>query len=611
MYLEDMLLRLSQFRNHCYRDISDNDSDLRFKTVDCSCITWLDYSWDARCFEDQADAEGSFEMTIRIYNVLTRKKETFSPLIDGEVSIYVCGITVYGRCHVGHLRCYLAFDTILRYLVHRGYDLKYVRNFTDIDDKIIKRAQEIIEGPDGEWKSGAAYELFGDAQWEERLAEDREISSRAEGSSRHLAEIVSDYFIDVFRNDDFGPFDLLEPMEEPRVSEHIPQVVALIEKIIERGFAYEMEGDVYFDVPAYHDATGIYGVLSGRDYTQLVEGARVAPTDKKRSGPDFALWKSAGPGEPAWDSPWGKGRPGWHIECSAMSVDKLGQPFDIHGGGKDLVFPHHENEIAQSEAATGDKFCNTWMHNGFVTVDGVKMSKSLGNFISIKDALETAPPEVWRLLVLGTHYANPIDFSRTREAEGEVSGTVRGTIDIAFDRLEYFYETLKRAADLVQGQEVAGKVDNFEKIAKISVLEQFTEAMDDDFNTARGLAAIGEGMRLVNELADMKAKKVKKLEGGRPTWLGAIHKVASELLEVCRVLGLCTRDPEEALGQLRDFAVESRGLDQSVIEKKIAERITARADKDWARSDALRDELVEMSVELRDSPSGTEWKVVR
>ncbi|MCP4678832.1 MAG: cysteine--tRNA ligase [Deltaproteobacteria bacterium] len=550
-------------------------------------------------------------MTIRVYNVLTGKKETFSPLVDGEVSIYVCGITVYGRCHVGHLRCYLAFDTILRYLTHRGYNLKYVRNFTDIDDKIIKRAQEIVEGPDGEWKAGAAYELYDEVQWEERLAEDREILNRAEGTSRHLAEIVSDYFIDVFRADDFGPFNLLEPMEEPRVSEHIPQVVELIEKIIERGFAYEVEGDVYFDVPAYHDATGAYGVLSGRDYTQLVDGARVAPTDKKRSGPDFALWKSAAPGEPAWNSPWGPGRPGWHIECSAMSVDKLGQPFDIHGGGKDLVFPHHENEIAQSEAATGDRFCNTWMHNGFVTVDGVKMSKSLGNFISIKDALETAPPEVWRLLVLGTHYANPIDFSRTREANGEESGTVRGTIDIAFDRLEYFYETLKRASDIVQDQEVDVDVDGVQEIVKVSVLEQFTEAMDDDFNTARALAAIGEGMRFVNELADMKAKKKKKLQGGRPAWIAAINKVVSEISEACGVLGLCARDPAKALGQLRDFAVEARGLDREAIEKKIAERDAARADKDWARSDVLRDELKEMSVELRDSPTGTEWKVVR
>jgi cysteinyl-tRNA synthetase len=316
-------------------------------------------------------------MTIQIDNVLTGKKGPFEPVEPDQVRIYVCGVTVYGRCHVGHLRCYLSFDAILRYFRYRGFEVRYVRNFTDIDDKIIARAREIEQGPDGEWRSGDAYTAYDSCQWDERLAEDQRILERAKGSDRHLAEVVSDHFIDVFRKEDFGPFDLLEPESEPRVSEHIPAVIALIEKIVERGFAYEVEGDVYFDVPAYHEATGAYGKLSGRDYTQLVEGARVAPSERKRSAPDFALWKRSGEGEPSWPSPWGDGRPGWHIECSAMSAAKLGQPFDIHGGGKDLIFPHHENEIAQSEAATGKPFCNVWMHNGFVTVDGVKMSKSL------------------------------------------------------------------------------------------------------------------------------------------------------------------------------------------------------------------------------------------
>lgn len=551
-------------------------------------------------------------MAIQIHNVLSGNKEVFSPLNEGEIRMYVCGVTVYGRSHVGHLRCYLSFDAIIRYMRYRGYDVKYVRNFTDIDDKIIARAKEIEAGRDGDWRSGEAYENYDENQWQERFEEDEKILTKAASQEgKHLAQVVSGHFIDVFTEEDFGPFNLLAPVEEPRVSDHIPEVVSLIERIIARGFAYEVDGEVYFNVPEYHDATGSYGKLSGRDYTQMMEGARVRPTDKKRSGPDFALWKGAAPGEPVWDSPWGPGRPGWHIECSAMSVDKLGQPFDIHGGGKDLIFPHHENEIAQSEAATGEPFCNTWMHNGFVTVDGVKMSKSLGNFITIKDAMELAPPEVWRLLMLGTHYANPIDLSRTREVSSGTTETVRGTIDIAFDRVEYFYETLKRAEDLIQGADIADSAVAVDALKKVAVSKSFVKVMDDDFNTAKALADIGEGMRVVNELADMKAKKIKKLEGGRPAWLATIRELAAELGEALGVLGLCTMVPNEALGQLRDFSVAKLGLDTALIEAKIVEREDARKAKDWARSDSVRDELVEMGVELRDSPTGTTWKVVR
>jgi len=358
-------------------------------------------------------------MVLKINNVLSGKKEEFKPVEEDKVNIYVCGVTVYGRCHVGHLRCYLSFDSIIRYLDYKGFDVKYVRNFTDIDDKIIARANEIEAGTDGEWTKGDAYKDYSDNLWKERFAEDKSILERAKGQGRHLAEVVSDHFIDIFKNEDFGPFDLFPTTSEPRVSENIPEVIDLIEKIIGNGFAYESQGDVYFDVAGYHEKTGAYGKLSRRDFTQLLEGARVNPGDKKRNGVDFALWKNATPSEPAWDSPWGKGRPGWHIECSAMSQKELGTPFDIHGGGKDLIFPHHENEIAQAEAGWDSKFCNTWMHNGFVTVNGVKMSKSLGNFITISEALTMAPTEVWRLLVLGSHYTSPIDFSRTGEIESE------------------------------------------------------------------------------------------------------------------------------------------------------------------------------------------------
>lgn len=551
-------------------------------------------------------------MAIQIQNVLTKKKEPFSPLKEGEVSIYVCGVTVYGRCHVGHLRCYLSFDAILRYFDYRGYKVKYVRNFTDIDDKIIARAREIKEGPRGDWRKAPAYESYDETMWKERDLEDEMILARAKNDGRHLAEVVSDHFIDIFTNEDFGPFNLFPAMAEPRVTEHMPQVIGIIEDIVRRGFAYESSGDVYFDVPTYHGKGGNYGKLSGRDYTQMMEGARVQASDKKRRGTDFALWKKSEEGEPGWDSPWGRGRPGWHIECSAMSMDKLGAPFDIHGGGKDLIFPHHENEIAQSEAATGKTYCNTWMHNGFVTVDGVKMSKSLGNFITIKEGLTIAPPEVWRLLMLSTHYANPIDLSRTREvATDDGAETVRGTIDIAWDRLEYFYETLARAEALTAAEPVEAGAPLLNDPRVQTIVSTFGEVMDDDFNTARAVAHIGESMKYLNELCDMKAKAVNKLDGGRPAWLKTIGKAAADLREVCGVLGLCGRDPNEALTDMRDFALQKIKVSKEIVAAGLAARQAARDAKDFLQSDAVRDELLALGIEVRDTPRGMVWKVVR
>ncbi len=547
-------------------------------------------------------------MALQILNVLTKKKEPFKSIHEGEVRLYLCGVTVYGRCHVGHLRCNLSFDAICRYFKHSGYALRYVRNLTDIDDKIIMRAREITEGPEGSWKAGEAYASYNDCQWTERLEEDARIQKRGKDDDRHLAEVVADHFIDVFRNEDFGPFDLLEPDSEPRVSEHIPHVISLIEKIIEKGFAYHVDGDVYFNVPAYHNATGAYGKLSGRDYTQLMDGARVAPTDKKKSAPDFALWKSAGEGEPAWDSPWGKGRPGWHIECSAMSVDKLGQPFDIHGGGKDLIFPHHENEIAQSEAAAGVTLCNTWMHNGFVTVGGVKMSKSLGNFLSIKDALQIAPPEVWRFLMLSTHYAKPIDLSISERKDN--CDVVRGTVNIAFERLTYFYESINRARALLEDSVENADEKAAQDLLKTDPMGEFHEAMNDDFNTAKALASLGEAVRHVNELCDLKAKRVKKLSGGKDTWRLAIKLLLGDILTALNVLGLCAQEPSLTLTGLRDFAAKCHGIEIAKIDEKLKKREEARAAKDWAASDVIRDELLAMGVEIKDTPTGTTWKVV-
>jgi len=549
-------------------------------------------------------------MSIQIQNVLSRQKEELHPIEPGKIRMYVCGVTVYGRCHVGHLRCYLSFDAIIRYLMYRGLEVRYVRNFTDIDDKIIHRAREIAEGPSGAWRNAPAYASFTEAEWAERLAEDEQIRARAEGSPRHLAEFVSDYFIDVFRHEDFGPFNLVPATVEPRVSERIPGVIALIQKIMERGFAYASDGDVYFDVPRYHAETGAYGKLSGRDFREMQKGERVGQGERKRNEVDFALWKRALPGEPSWPSPWGDGRPGWHIECSAMSAEELGQPFDIHGGGKDLIFPHHENEIAQSEASSGLPFCHAWLHNGFVTVDGVKMSKSLGNFITIQAGLRMAPPEVWRFLILSTHYAHPIDFSRTREgASGEGASTVRGTIDVAFDRLEYFYKTLRRAELALFSRELLETTPLLPSVAPGSTLARFVEAMDDDFNTARALAGLGDTLRTINELLDLRPKEQKKLPGGEQSVLATVRALCRELREALGALGLCTTAPETALTELRAFLVESRGLDAAAIESTLAERAKARQDRDFARSDTLRDELLRLGVELRDGPTGTEWWV--
>ncbi len=561
---------------------------------------------------DLGPTDEGWNMAIQIYNVLSKKKEPFTPIRENEVSIYVCGVTVYGRCHVGHLRCYLSFDAILRYFAYRGFKVNYVRNFTDIDDKIIARANEIAEGKSGEWRTQPAYETYDAAMWNDRLAEDDKIRRAADGDPRHLAEVVSDHFIDIFHNEDFGPFDLFPTIDEPRVSEHILQVVSMIEQIVERGFAYESEGDVYFDVPTYHEKGGAYGKLSGRDYTQMMEGARVSASEKKRHGTDFALWKKASDNEPGWDSPWGRGRPGWHIECSAMSLDKFKGTFDIHGGGKDLIFPHHENEIAQSEAATGEPFCNAWMHNGFVTVDGVKMSKSLGNFVTIKEGLTLAPEEVWRLLILSTHYANPIDLSRTREIASEKGAeTVRGTIDIAWDRLEYFYETLAKADALISAEPLNDAAPLLDDPRATSIVSAFVEVMDDDFNTARAVAGVGESMKYLNELCDMKAKAVKGLKGGREAWLATIAKAATDLREVLGAMNLCRKHPKEALDALRSFALQKKQIALQTVEQKLAERQAARAAKDFAKSDAVRDELLSYGIEVRDTQSGMEWKVVR
>ena len=543
-------------------------------------------------------------MPIWIDEVLSGKKKTLQTRDPNQVGMYVCGVTVYDRCHIGHLRSMLSFDALVRYLEYQRYQVRYVRNFTDVDDKIIDRAREIEAGRDGDWRRAERYATFGPQDWALRDADDDAIRARADGSEKPLALVVSEYFIEKFQ-EDFSCFGMRVPDVEPKVSDHMPQIVDYISNIIARGYAYEAGGDVYFDVAAYDAATHAYGRLSRRDAAAMIEGARVSPSENKRNGADFALWKAQKPGEPAWPSPWGPGRPGWHIECSVMSTQYLGTTFDIHGGGKDLIFPHHENEIAQAEAACDAPFCSNWLHNGFVTVDGVKMSKSLGNFLSLHDALGLALPEVWRFLVQSVHYQSPIDFSRTRV--NEAGERVRGSVDVAAERVQYFYQTLSRAAEALSGRTINPDAPLLNTQIAGRVKERFCEAMDDNFNTAIAIGLCGEAARAINELVSLKSKEVKKL--GEESVARTLQVLTTELREVAGVLGLFSEDPETFLDRFRRHELKKRNLDAAWIEQRIQERGAAKAERDFARSDAIRLELDGLGIELRDSPGRTDWDV--
>jgi len=481
-------------------------------------------------------------MAIKLFDTLAGEKRELVPLSPGHVGIYVCGPTVYDHAHLGHARCYVVWDLVVRHLRARGLSVRYVRNFTDVDDKIIKRANERGEDP-------AA-----------------------------LASRFAESF-----TEDMAAIGCLRPDVEPRVTDHIPDIVALVERLVDRGFAYAPgNGDVYYAVrrfPRYMD-------LSHRNLDDLQAGARVEPGEAKRDPLDFALWKAAKPGEPAWDSPWGRGRPGWHIECSAMTLKHLGAPFDIHAGGKDLVFPHHTNEIAQAVAAVSDSlepaaFSRHWMHNNFVEIDHEKMSKSLGNFFTVKDVLARYDGEGLRLFLLGTQYRNPISFSDGLVAEAE-------------QRLGYFYETLEKADRAAAGAAAAP--------ASSAWLERCRAALDDDFNSAAVLGILAEAFAEANALVDRKGKKSDEDRG-------ALARFARDARDVGSELGLLGRRPAEALLAIRAKASSRRGIDAAAVEAKIAERAAARRAKDFARSDAVRDELKAMGVALQDGPDGTTWRV--
>jgi cysteinyl-tRNA synthetase len=481
-------------------------------------------------------------MPIVLHDTLTGAKRELVTIAPGKVRFYACGPTVYDLSHVGHARSYVVWDVVVRHLRARGYEVTYVRNFTDVDDKIIKRANE-----------------------------------RGEDPVALAARFARAY------DEDMDALGNLRPDVAPKVSEHVPQIVAMIETLVAKGFAYAASnGDVYYSVRKFPD----YGRLSKRNLDDLLSGARVEPGEAKKDPLDFALWKAAKPGEPAWDSPWGKGRPGWHIECSAMTLAHLGVPIDLHGGGKDLVFPHHTNEIAQSAAAVGDgrtaeSFCRHWMHHGFVEIDSEKMSKSLGNFFTIRDVLAKFEAEVMRLFLLGTHYRNPINYSDAILQEAE-------------RRLRYFYRTLEKVDRLAAGASAAGRGG--------AIVEEARRALDDDFNAPQVLAVLAGAFTEANALADRKGKKA-------PDDKATLAAFARDAREIGRTLGLLQRAPAEALLALRGKASARRGIDATEVEARIAERAEARKAKDFARGDAIRDALLARGVALLDGPDGTTWDV--
>ncbi len=430
---------------------------------------------------------------IRLYDTARRKKVELAPLREGELGLYICGPTVYDMCHVGHARCYVAFDVVVRYLRHRGYRVTYVRNITDVDDKIITRANEVGEP--------------------------------ALSLSRRFAEAFGA---------DMAALGNLPPDVEPRVSDHIPEIVALIQEILAAGHAYEVQGDVYFQV----DSFAGYGALSGRNLDELRAGARVDVDARKRSPLDFALWKAAKPGEPSWESPWGAGRPGWHIECSAMSSRYLGPSFDIHGGGMDLIFPHHENEVAQSRAIGGpESFARHWMHNGFINVRTAedteeKMSKSLGNFFTIREVLARHEPEALRLFLLGTQYRKPLSFDLERSG-----AQVRFvSLEDAERRLSYTYATLARVEGaLAQGKPAAPGAEVLPPVADLQ--ERLYAALDDDFNTAAAVGYVSEVLTLANRLLDQPGSAPK------PTRRRTLEQVLGSMRLVSELLGVFGESP--------------------------------------------------------------------
>ena len=487
-------------------------------------------------------------MTFRVMNTSAGKKEDFVPLEENRVRMYVCGITAYDFSHIGHARAAVVFDVIYRYLKFMGYDVTYVRNFTDIDDKIINRAF------------------------------DEEVST-TDLSEKYMEE----YHIDM---DALGA---LRPDFEPKATNYITEMIVLIEKLLDGGYAYRAGADVLFSVKRFSG----YGKLSGKNIEELKVGARVDVDEKKEDPLDFVLWKGAKPGEPYWESPWGKGRPGWHIECSAMSGNILGKTIDIHGGGRDLVFPHHENEVAQSEAANGVPFVKYWIHNGFVNIDKEKMSKSLGNFLTIRDIRKKYHQEVIRFFLLSNHYRSPVDFSEKNLRDAQE----------AVERLYYAKSVLVgRATDPdVPGMDDAG-LDQLRE-ANDTFFNEFKGAMDDDFNTARAIGKLFDFIHTINRVMGGGVGGLS--EEGRAIVDGAMRN----LEVVGNVLGLLVREPDVYFEEVRGLKLEGTGIERQEIERLIDKRNKARQERDFSTADEIRDDLATKGVILKDNPAGTTWSL--
>ncbi|MCF7970354.1 MAG: cysteine--tRNA ligase [Methylococcaceae bacterium] len=459
---------------------------------------------------------------LKIYNTLSREKEVFTPRIEGKVGMYVCGMTVYDYCHIGHARVMVVFDIVARYLRYSGYDLTYVRNVTDIDDKIIQRANENKE------EIGALTERFIDAMHEDE---------------RELA--------------------VLPPDIEPRATKSMDDIILMITALFEKGLAYTgSNGDVFYAVDKFAN----YGALSGKKLDELQAGERVDVNLAKKNPFDFVLWKKAKVDEPYWNSPWGRGRPGWHIECSAMATRCLGHHFDIHGGGMDLQFPHHENEIAQSEGATGEKFVNVWMHNGFVRINEEKMSKSLGNFFTVREVLKQYRAEIVRFFVLSSHYRSPLNYSDEQ-------------LDDAGAAVTRLYTALRGVAIAPNARATDYTV-------------RFKQAMDDDFNTAVAVAVLFDMARELNKIKNNDAELAAQLAG--------------ELKELSSVLGILQGDPEEFLKAVD--GAQNGSLTEQDIDALIMQRVEAKQNKDWALADKIRDDLKAQGVVLEDVATGTSWR---
>jgi cysteinyl-tRNA synthetase len=491
-------------------------------------------------------------MALRVYNTLSGEKEIFVPLVPGKAGMYVCGVTVYDYCHIGHARAGIVFDVIYRYLKYSGYDVTYVRNYTDIDDKIIKRANE--EGVD--------------------------------------YRIITERFIQAF-DEDMDQLGLEKPTIEPRATDHIDGIIAIIGALIAGGHAYTSGGDVYYAVETFPE----YLKLSKRNLEEMQAGARVDVGEKKKNPMDFALWKGSKPGEPWWESPWGQGRPGWHIECSAMSMKFLGQTFDFHGGGKDLIFPHHENEIAQSEAANGCCFVRYWLHNGFVNINAEKMSKSLGNFFTIREVLKEFDAETLRFFILSAHYRSPIDFSDQNLIEARTG-------------LERIYACLAAMDSAIQLNPVAFVEPSVEllPLAGAELLEKsgqlltrFKDAMDDDFNSALALGVVFEIVRSANRF-------MAEMQPGDGAAITLLQRVRADIVEISVVLGLFHSIPVQWLEMLQQEKAGDLDITTAEIETLIVERACVRKAKNFSRGDEIRDYLLSKGIQLLDSAHGTTWK---